>query len=103
MLDLIQPILIILAVIIGGGALAYFYFSVDIFTNILKLPLRMISIGMIVINIGVILILYLAYQASAGMETKIFGFSISSCFYVLYFIGSVMVILGSRKFAKRPV
>ena len=100
--DFIQPALIILAVIIGGGAIAYFYFSADIFTNLLKRPLKMISAGMLAIDLGVVLIAYVAYESSQGVNMGIMGIPLSDFFYALYFIGSVTVIFGSRKFTRLP-
>jgi hypothetical protein len=101
MLSFIQPILIILAVIIGGGAIAYFYFSADIFTDILKKPLRMISAGMFAIDLGVVVVAFITYESSRGVDINLLGVPLSTCFYILYFIGSIGVILGSRKFARR--
>lgn len=99
--SILQSILIILAVIVGGGAIAYFYFSADIFTDILKKPLKMISAGMFAIDLGVVLIALLAYRTSVGASTDIFGISLSTCFYFLFFLGSILVIFGSRKFTRR--
>ena len=92
--------LTILAVLIGGAAIAYFYFSTDIFTDILKRPLKIISVGMLVINIGVILVAYTAYESSQGNSITVFGLPVSTCFYAFYFLGSFMVIFGSRKFTR---
>ena len=101
--DAIQPILIILAVLIGGGAISYFYFSADIFTDILKKPLKMISIGMLAIDLGVVLMVFIAYESSQGAtDLSFLGAPLSAYFYFLYFIGSLMVIFGSRKFTHRP-
>jgi uncharacterized membrane protein len=102
MIDFIQPILIILAVLIGGGAIVYFYFSADIFMDILKRPLKMISVGMLAIDIGIVLIAFTAYESIQGVNIDFFGVPLSACFYVLYFLGSAMVIFGSRKFTRQP-
>ena len=102
MMDYIQPILIILAVLIGTASIFYFYFSTDIFSSILKLPLKLISGGMLAIDIGVILVGLMAYETSKGVNMSVLGLPLSTCFYVLYFLGSFLVIFGSSKFARRP-
>jgi len=94
--------MVILAVLIGGGAIVYFYFSADIFTNILKRPLKMISAGMLAIDLGVVLVAFTIYESSNGVNVNFLGMPLSTCFYVLYFLGSVMVIFGSRKFTRQP-
>ncbi len=96
---LIQQILIILTVLLGGAAISYFYFSVDIFMNILKKPLKMISAGMLIINVGVVLVIFLTFNDSN--EVGFYGLPLSSLFYLLYFAGSLMVIYGSRQFAHK--
>ena len=101
-MDYIQPILIILAVLIGTASIFYFYFSTDIFSSILKLPLKLISGGMLAIDIGVILVGLMAYETSKGVNMSVLGLPLSTCFYVLYFLGSFLVIFGSSKFARRP-
>jgi len=96
---LTQQILIILTVIVGGAAISYFYFSVDIFMSILKKPLKMISAGMLAINIGVALVVFLAFNGTS--DVGLHGLPLSSLFYILYFAGSIMVIYGSRQFTHR--
>jgi uncharacterized membrane protein len=86
----------------GGTAIAYFYFSVNIFTDILKQPLKMISAGMLVINLGIFLVAFMTYRSINGIDISFFGISPSIFFYALYFLGSIMVILGSRKFSHQP-
>jgi hypothetical protein len=102
MLNIVQLILIILTVLVGGGAIIYFYFSADIFTDILKRPLKMISVGMFAIDLGVIMVALIAYESSNGVSIGFLGIPLSTFFYVLYFLGSLTVILGSRKFTHRP-
>jgi hypothetical protein len=102
MTEYIQPILIICAVLIGAASVSYFYFSTDVFTNILKRPLKMISGGMFAIDLGVILVAYIAYQQSQGRDVEMYGIPLSTLFYALFFLGSLMVIFGSRKFSSKP-
>lgn len=103
MSDIIQPILIILVILIAAVSIAYFYFSTDIFTDILKRPLKMISAGMFVIDLAVVLVAVIAYEASQGTDLGNFlGIPPSIYFYTLFFLGSFMVIFGSHKFANRP-
>ena len=100
MSSILQTTLTILAILIGAAAIAYFYFSTDIFTDILKRPLKIISVGMLIINLGVILVAFMAYESSQGNDINFFGLPISTCFYALYFLGSFLVIFGSRKFTR---
>jgi len=103
MSNFIQPILIVTVILVAAVSIAYFYFSTDIFTDILKKPLKMISAGMFVIDLGVVLVAVIAYEASQGTDLGNFlGIPASFYFYALFFIGSFMVIFGSRKFASRP-
>lgn len=99
---IIQPALITLAVFAGITAVAYFYYSADIFrVDVLKRPFKMISVGMLAINLGIILVIFLAYQSNANVEIKLLGFPLSVYFYILYFLGSMMIIFGSRKFFRQ--
>ena len=103
MQNLIGPILIISLVLVSAVSIAYFYFSTDIFTDILKKPLKMISAGMFTIDLGVVLVAIIAYESGQGVDMGNFiGIPVSMYFYALFFIGSFMVIFGSRKFANRP-
>lgn len=102
MYDTIRLIFIILALLIGGGAIVYFYFSADIFTDILKKPLKIISVGMLAIDLSVVMVVFISYESSRGVDIAFFGIPLSMAFYVLYFIGAITIIFGSRKFTHRP-
>ena len=58
--------------------------------------------GMLAINLGVVLVAFTIYESSNGVNVNFLGMPLSTCFYVLYFLGSVMVIFGSRKFTRQP-
>jgi hypothetical protein len=102
MLSLVQLIIIISAIVIGGGAILYFYFEADIFMDILKRPLRMISTGMFAIDLAVVLLVFIAYQSTTGGKVDFMGIQLSTIFYALYFAGSLAIIFGARKFTYRP-
>jgi len=79
----------------------YFYFSADIFADILKRPLKMISGGMLAINLGIFLIAYITLESNKGVQVDFVGIPLSTAFYILYFVGAFMIIFGSRKFSRR--
>lgn len=100
--DKFELILTFFAVICGVLSAAYFYDSTDIFVNILKKPLRSISIGMFVIAIGVLLAAVMTYESKFGVNTLTFlGIQLQVFFYSLYIVGSAFIFVGARKFAYR--
>jgi hypothetical protein len=103
MANQIQIILIFAAVIIGVVSAVYFYQSAGVFIKLLRKPLRLISGGMFVITLGVLLAAFISYEAQIGYAFVSYGFlPISTYFYILYIIGSVMIAFGARQFTARP-
>ena len=98
----IKTILIIIAVIIAGFSIAYLYFSAEIFVNILKRPLKLISWGMFSIDLGVLLVTIISYEASQGVDLSLFSLPLSMYFYLLYIFGSILVVWGARQFKHSP-
>lgn len=98
-----QLTLIFVAAICGVVSAAYLYQSADIFVNLLRKPLRLISGGMFVITIGVLLAAFISYESQFGLAFFFYSIPISAFFYILYIIGSVLILLGARQFAYRPV
>jgi hypothetical protein len=100
----IELILIFVSVIIGVVSAAYFYISANVFANLnmLERPLKLISSGMFVIAIGVLLAAFISYEAEQGFDLFFYGLPLQIFFYVLYIIGSLMILLGARKFTYRP-
>ena len=103
MANQIQLILIFLAVITGVVSAVYFYQSAGIFMKLLRKPLRLISGGMFIITLGVLLAAFISYEAQLGYTFLSYGIlPISTYFYILYIIGSIMIALGARQFTARP-
>lgn len=98
----LKLILVIAAVILAAFAIAYLYFSANIFVNLLKRPIKLISWGMLCLDVGVLLVTLFSYEAIIGNEIRIFGYSLAVFFYVFYVAGSVLVVLGARQFKRRP-
>ena len=100
----LELILIFIAVIVGVVSAAYFYISANVFENLhlLQRPLKLISSGMFIIAIGVLLAAFISYEAQQGFDLYFYGAPLQIFFYILYIIGSVMILLGSRKFTYRP-
>jgi C4-dicarboxylate transporter len=99
----IQLVLIFIAVICGMVSAGYLYQSADIFVNLLRKPLRLISSGMLVITAGVLLAAFISYESQLGVVYLVYGVPISAFFYVFYIIGSVLILLGARQFTYHPV
>ncbi len=103
MTEKFQLILTFSAVIMGVLAAAYLYQSADIFVNLLRKPLHLISSGMFIITIGVLLAAFISYEGSQGIMFLFYGVPISALFYILYIIGSILIFLGARQFSYKPV
>ena len=102
MTNQLELILIFLAVIIGVVSAAYLYVSAGIFMDLLKRPLKLISGGMLVIAIGVLLAAFISYESNLGVSVSLYGLPLQAAFYLLYIIGSILIVLGARKFTAHP-
>lgn len=100
--DKFELVFIFFSVICGVISATYFYQSTDIFTNLLKRPLRMISSGMIVMSLGVLLAAFLSYESKMGFRFAFYGIPLEALFYSMYIIGSIIILLGARKLVSRP-
>ena len=100
--DSIKTILILSGVVVAAFSIAYLYFSANIFVDILKRPIRLISWGMLLIDFGVLLVTVISYEASQGRDLSLFNISLSVYFYVLYLVGSILVVWGARQFKHSP-
>ncbi|MDE1975008.1 MAG: hypothetical protein KGI49_00655 [Patescibacteria group bacterium] len=100
--DYTKIILLIIVAFIGAGAIAYFYMSADIFADVLKRPLRIVSMGMLSIDIGVLAVALVTYQSITGGSLAVYGVPLSWSFYIFYGLGSALIIAGSSKFARKP-
>ena len=95
-------ILIILVTGIVAISVGYLYLSANIFVNALKKPIRLVSLGMFLIDLGVLLVGVVSYQTFLGSDFMFLDISLSQYFYVLYVAGSMFVIMGARQFSHRP-
>jgi hypothetical protein len=96
--------LILIVIVTGIVALSvgYLYLSANIFVDALKKPIRLVSFGMFLIDLGVLLVGAVTYQAYNGIDLFVFGIPLAQYFYALYVAGSAFVILGARQFSHRP-
>ncbi len=101
MTNQIEITLIFSAVIVGVLSAAYFYLATDIFINLLKIPLKLISAGMLIISAGVLLSAFISYESSQGIILTLSGYPLSVYFYILYIIGSLLIAFGARGFTHR--
>lgn len=97
-----ELILIFAAVICGVLSAAYFYETSDIFTDALRKPLRLISIGMMTIAVGVLIAATISYAETFGVILVFYNFPLQAYFYILYIIGSIFIAIGANKFTYRP-
>ncbi len=104
MADHIELILVFLAVIIGVVTAAYFYISAGAFghLNLLRDSLKLISSGMFIIAIGVLIGAFISFEAKQGFDLFFYDIPLQAFFYLLYIIGSVLILFGARKFTARP-
>ena len=98
----LKTILIISAVIIAAFSIEYLYLAANIFVDVLKRPIKMISWGMFCIDLGVLLVTIISYESIQGVDLSLFNIPLSAYFYLLYVIGSVLVIIGARQFKRSP-
>lgn len=101
-MDTLNISLVLAIALMGAIAIGYLYFSADIFVNILKRPLKLISWGMLFIDAGVVCVGLLAYGSAQGMDLVWNGVPLSLSFYLLYTVGFVMIVIGAGKFASKP-
>jgi len=100
--DKFELVFIFFSVICGVLSATYFYQSTDIFTSLLKRPLRMISSGMIVMSVGVLLAAFLSYEAKMGFRFAFYSIPLEALFYFLYIIGSIIILFGARRLVSHP-
>jgi hypothetical protein len=98
-----ELILVYVAVIVGVVSAGYFYDSASIFVDLLKRPLKLISSGMMVIALGVLLAAFISFEAQYGVSYAFYGVPLPALFYILYIVGSLMILGGARQFARRPI
>ncbi len=103
MTDQLELIFIFFSVIIGVVAAAYFYISAGVFVhlNLLQRSLQLISSGMFIIAIGVLMAAFISYESKLGFELIFYGLPLQVLFYIIYIIGSLLILVGSRGFTHR--
>ncbi|OHA16438.1 MAG: hypothetical protein A3C79_02340 [Candidatus Taylorbacteria bacterium RIFCSPHIGHO2_02_FULL_45_28] len=100
-----ELIFIFASVIIGVVSASYFYISAGVFDrlNLLQRPLKWIAAGMFIIAIGVLMAAFISYEAKLGFELIFYGLPLQVLFYILYIIGSLMILIGARRFTHRSL
>lgn len=100
----IQGIMIYSSVLCGVLSAGYMYQSViDIFMPGLRKALRLIALGLVCFTFGVLLAAFIIFSPELGVSIDPHYINILSAgFYMLYIIGSILVIMGARRFALRP-
>lgn len=99
---IIELVLIFVAVMTGALAGGYFYDSLGSFTPALRRPLRLISIGMMIIATGVLLAATITYAEKLGFVVLFYHLPLQVYFYSLYIVGSIFIYFGARRFATHP-
>lgn len=101
-LDTFQLVLIFFAVIAGVLSATYLYDTSDIFVEVLRRPLRYISLGMFVISVGILLAAVISYFSIFGATLSFVGLPLEAYFFILYIIGSIFISIGVRQFVVKP-
>ena len=99
----VQLSLIFIGVITGVISSAYLYQSSQIFINLLRKPLQLISAGMLTITSGVLLAAFISFESQFGVTFFFYSIPISALFYILYIVGSVLILAGARQFVYQQV
>ncbi len=99
----LQFILVLISLIIGTSSAFYFYLSTEIFINLLQKPLKLISSGMIIISFGVLMAVFISFYQNQGYSISFMSIPISAFFFLMYIVGSLMILAGSRQFSKKPI
>jgi hypothetical protein len=97
----LEFVLVLVSLIIGMVSAVYFYQSTDIFLYSLKMPLKLISSGMILISFGILLAVFISYFQNQGQEILLLNIPISALFFLMYIAGSVLIFLGARQFVSK--
>jgi len=102
--DQYELILIFVSVIVGVVTAAYFYMTSEDFPKLrlFQSSLKYIATGMFIIALGVLLAAFINYEAKVGFDLFLYGVPLQAFFYVLYIIGSILILIGARKFTSRP-
>ena len=102
--DQYELILIFVSVIVGVITATYFYLSAESFPRLqlFQSSLKYLATGTFIIALGVLLAAFITYEAKQGFDLFLYGVPLQAVFYILYIIGSVLILLGARKFTYRP-
>ncbi len=102
--DQYEIILIFVSVIVGVISATYFYTSAQSFPRLrlFQSSLKYIATGMFIITLGVLLAALINYESKLGFDLLLYGVPLQAVFYILYIIGSVLILVGTRKFTYRP-
>ncbi len=97
----IQAIMIFSAVIVGVVSAGYLYQSVSPFLSALRKAMRLISFGMLLITFGVLTAASIIFSPELGYPLSAYQNALSILFYLLFIIGSILILLGGRQFTAR--
>lgn len=102
--DQYELVLIFVSVIIGVLSAAYIYVSAESFPRLrlFQSSLKYIALGMFIIAAGVLIAAFINYEAKQGFDLLLYGVPLQAFFYVLYIIGSILILIGARRFTARP-
>ena len=99
----LQAALIFFAVMCGIVSAGYMYQSVvGIFFPALRNALRYIALGMVSFTFGVFLAAIVIFSSELGLSIASYVDLLSAGFYILYIVGSILIVIGARQFAFRP-
>lgn len=99
-----ELIFIFFSVIVGVVSAAYFYLSTGAFDNLhlLQRPIKWIAGGIFLIAIGVLMAAFISYEEQQGYQLYFYDLPLQVLFYIIYIIGSIMILVGARKFTASP-
>jgi uncharacterized protein YacL len=98
----IQFILVLFSLIVGITSAVYFYQASEIFVNFLQKPLKLISSGMITISFGILIAVFISFYQTQGYPITLLNLPVSVLFFLMYIIGSLMILSGARQFSRKP-
>lgn len=101
----IQAVMIFSAILCGFLSAGYMYRTVaGLFMPGLRKALSFIAIGLVCFTFGVLLAAFIIFSGELGVAGLISPYinALSIVFYVLYIAGSVLVLVGAKRFALRP-
>jgi putative Ca2+/H+ antiporter (TMEM165/GDT1 family) len=99
-----ELIFIFFSVIVGVVSAAYFYLSTGAFEHLhlLQRPIKWVAAGIFLIAIGVLMAAFISYEEQQGLQLFFYELPLQVLFYIVYIIGSLLILFGARQFTYRP-